>query len=223
MPAKAAQEHVSILHPIDTRSDASRALYSALDGRRSIRRYHARRVPKDLLDRLFTAAASAPSAHNRQPWRFVVIENVERKAALARAMAAHLEQDRSRDGDDPDDIRRDVERSIARITGAPVVIVVGLTLEDMDAYPDARRARAEFLMAVQSTAMATQNLLVAAHVEGLGACWMCAPLFCSESVCGVLDLPAGWQAQGLVTLGYPLDAGKRKPRKATAETVSYRS
>ena len=53
----------------------------------------------------------------------------------------------------------DVRRSYARITSAPCVIVVCLTMEDMDVYPDARRAEAEHLMAVQGVALAIQNLL----------------------------------------------------------------
>jgi nitroreductase len=62
----------------------------------------------------------------------------------------------------------------------------------MDSYPDERRRRAEYLMAVQSTAMAAQNLLLAAEQEGLGACVMCAPLFCPEIVANALHLPYGW-------------------------------
>jgi nitroreductase len=62
-------------------------------------------------------------------------------------------------------------------------------------------------MAVQSVAMAVQNLLWAAHAEGLGACWMCAPLFCAEAVSAALDLPADWQPQALVTVGRPASTG----------------
>ncbi len=60
-------------------------------------------------------------------------------------------------------------------------------------------------MAVQSVAMAAQNLWLLAHAEGLGACWLCAPLFVPELVREILDLPADWQAQGLMTLGWPAE------------------
>jgi coenzyme F420-0:L-glutamate ligase / coenzyme F420-1:gamma-L-glutamate ligase len=73
------------------------------------------------------------------------------------------------------------------------VLVVWLTMEEMDAYSDAARARAEFLIAVQSTAMAAQNLMLAAHSEGLGSCWMCAPLFCPEVVRTTLNLLQQWE------------------------------
>jgi coenzyme F420-0:L-glutamate ligase / coenzyme F420-1:gamma-L-glutamate ligase len=102
-----------------------------------------------------------------------------------------------------------------------VLVLVCLTLEETDVYPDEARARAEFLMAVQSTAMATQNLLLGAHAEGLAACWMCAPLFCPDVVRASLDLPPAWQPQGLITLGFPADAGRDRPRKPLVAFVRY--
>ncbi|MEZ4580208.1 MAG: nitroreductase family protein [Caldilineaceae bacterium] len=44
-----------------------------------------------------------------------------------------------------------------------------------------------------------QNLLLAAHAHGLGACWMCAPLFVPDLVRTVLDLPPAWEPQALIT------------------------
>jgi F420 biosynthesis protein FbiB-like protein len=195
------------------------AFHHLVRARRSIRRYHPDTISADLLERLFLSAAAAPSAHNRQPWRYVVIEEAQRKEALARAMGRRLVDDRRRDGDAEDAIACDVARSFARITGAPVLILVCLTLEHADAYPDAVRSQAEFLMAVQSTAMATQNLLLGAHAEGLAACWMCAPLFCPDVVRAALDIPPHWQPQGLITLGRPADGGRARPRRPVDEFV----
>ena len=184
--------------------------HALLRGRKSIRYYRSGLPPAAVLNRILTSAGTAPSAHNRQPWRYGVVTDPGNKACLAEVMSARLAADRRRDGDDEDAIRRDVGRSVDRITSAPVLIVVAMTLEEMDTYPDQSRARAEHLMAVQSTAMATQNLLLAAHAEGLGACWMCAPLFCPSDVGHVLRLPEDWLPQGLITLGYPARPGKPK-------------
>jgi F420 biosynthesis protein FbiB-like protein len=134
-------------------------------------------------------------------------------------MGARLAADRARDGDDPAAIERDVARSYARITGSPVVLAICLTLADMDRYPDEARAAAETHMAVQSTAMAVQNLLLAAAADGLGACWMCAPLFCPEIVRSALGLPADWKPQGLITLGHPASAGKPAMRRPLGDVV----
>jgi F420 biosynthesis protein FbiB-like protein len=194
-------------------------LQRLMAGRRSIRRYASQPVPAEALQRLLTAAIWAPSAHNRQPWRFVVVTNHDAKARLADAMSARLRADRLADGDPPAAVEADAARSRARVTGAPVAIVACLTLADMDQYPDPRRAQAEYLMAVQSVAMAVQNLLLAAQAEGLGACWMCAPLFCPAVVVEALALPADWQPQALITLGYPDSPGKPPLRRALAESV----
>ncbi|MEO5882719.1 MAG: nitroreductase family protein [Caldimonas sp.] len=187
--------------------------------RRSVRRYVSKSIDGELIDRLLEAAVAAPSAHNRQPWRFAVMSSGRLKAALAYAMGERLRQDRSGDNDPGAAIEADVARSFARITGAASLILVSLSMEDMDAYPDAVRIRNEHQMAVQSTAMAGQNLLLAAHATGLGACWLCAPMFCPDAVRDVLDLPAHWEPQGLVTLGYPAAAGKPFVRRPMSEVV----
>jgi coenzyme F420-0:L-glutamate ligase / coenzyme F420-1:gamma-L-glutamate ligase len=136
-------------------------------------------------------------------------------------MAERLRRDRTHDGDDPQAIEADVARSRARLNEAPAVIVVCLDMRDMDAYPDARRRNAEYLMAVQGTAMATQNLLLAAEQEGLGACIMCAPLFCPDTVAGALALPQGWEPQMLVTLGPAAKLGQERPRLPLSQTALW--
>jgi coenzyme F420-0:L-glutamate ligase / coenzyme F420-1:gamma-L-glutamate ligase len=191
--------------------------------RRSIRRYCELAISENIIEQLLFAAVSAPSAHNRQPWRFNVLRDAAAKESLAHAMGKRLRKDRTADGDNTADIEADIARSHARLVGAPIVVAVSVTLEDMDRYPDAKREHAENLMAVQSAAMAVQNLLLAAHAHGLGACWMCAPLFCPEAVVEALGLPHHWQPQALITLGYPADRGKPYARKPLSDVVRYES
>ena len=196
-------------------------LLDSIRARRSIRRYRPDPVPRQTVDRLLEAATWAPSAHNRQPWRFAVVDHLTAKERLAAAMAEQLRADRLRDGDDPAHVERDAARSHDRITAAPVVIVACLTMRDMDRYPDERRATAERTMAAQSVAMAVQNLLLAAHAEGLGACWMCAPLFCQDTVRRALSLPDDWEAQTLITLGYAADSGRPRGREPLETRTIY--
>lgn len=193
----------------------------ALRERRSVRRYTAEPVAREQLLQLLEIAGWAPSAHNRQPWRFAVLQSQDVKQKLAAAMGDRLRVDRLADGDDPALVTQDTERSRARIVEAPAVIVVCMTVAEMDAYADDRRTAAEGMMAVQSTAMAVQNLLLAAHAGGLGACWMCAPLFCQDTVAAVLQLPASWQPQALITVGHPASKGKPALRRAAAEMVHW--
>jgi F420 biosynthesis protein FbiB-like protein len=200
-------------------NDAQRVFESLIKGRRSIRRYEARPVEQRTIDALLEAGTWAPSAHNRQPWRFAVLTDGATREELARRMGDRLREARLADGDDPADVEADASRSYARITGAPLVIVVFLTMEDMDAYPDPQRQAAEHLMAVQGVAMALENIVLAAHAAGLGACWMCAPLFCSEAVVEAVGAPGHWQAQALLTLGYPASKGKPPVRRVLSDVV----
>lgn len=178
--------------------------------RRSTRRFQPQPLPPELVESVLTAAIWAPSAHNRQPWRFAVVETAAARERLVQAMGQRLRADRAADGDASAVIEADVQRSYAHIVSAPLVIVLCLTMADMDVYPDERRRAAERLMAVQSVAMAGQNLLLAAHAAGLGACWMCAPLFCPDVVRAALALPPDWEAQGLVVMGYPAETRSRE-------------
>jgi coenzyme F420-0:L-glutamate ligase / coenzyme F420-1:gamma-L-glutamate ligase len=183
-----------------------------IQARRSLRRYQQRPVPQGIIEQVLTAATWAPSAHNRQPWRFTVIQTAEVKVKLATAMGTQLRADLEADHVPGDIIDKDVNRSYERITLAPVLILLALTMADMDEYSDAGRSYNEYVMAIQSTAMAGQNLLLTAHEMGLGACWMCAPLFCPDVVRAALNLPGDWEPQSLITMGYPAQERERTRR-----------
>ena len=182
--------------------------------RRSIRHYTDQPVSSHLIDQLLEAATRAPSSHNSQPWRFVVITTSSMKAQLADRMGERLRADRLRANDRVEQIDRDVTRSRGRITSAPVVIIACLSIDSDDHY--------ERLMAIQSVAASIQNLLLAAHDVGLGACWMAAPLYCPDVVRDVLQLPDDWDAQALITIGYAANDGRRKGRVDFREITIYR-
>ena len=189
--------------------------------RRSIRKFQATPVPDHLVEQILQTAAWAPSAHNRQPWRFVVIRDGASKVELAAAMGRKLRSDLAADGVPPELIERDAGRSYQRISSTPLLVLLCLTMADMDTYPDERRSRSEAVMAAQSVAMAGQNLLLAAHAVGLGACWLCGPLFCPDVVRETLALPDDWQPQALITVGFAAES-KEKTRYPLETRVLYR-
>ncbi len=195
-------------------------MLAAIKARRSIRRYLDRPVPKEIIETLLEAACWAPSAHNRQPWRFAVISAEKAKSDLSLAMAEKLRCDLTKDAVPENIIAQDVDRSIERITGSPTLILLSLSMQDMDHYQDEIRNNNEWLMAVQSTAMAGQNLLLTANDLGLAACWMCAPLFAPEIVKACLALPIDWHPQALITIGYPAEE-REKSRKAHQNHTLY--
>jgi F420 biosynthesis protein FbiB-like protein len=200
----------------------ARWFYDTLAARRSIRNFDPEPIATEVIERLLTAACSAPSAHNQQPWRFCVILDESHKVRLAETMGESLRVDRISEGIDPNEAQAEVHRSYDRITGAPVVILICLTMEDMDRYLDEPRSRAEYLMAVQSVAMAGENLLLMAHAEGLGACWMCAPLFTQDIVREALNLPSSWEPQGMIILGHPAHEGRDRSRMPLGRVVVWR-
>jgi coenzyme F420-0:L-glutamate ligase / coenzyme F420-1:gamma-L-glutamate ligase len=198
---------------------AAKVFEALVKGRRSVRRYQDRPIEPEIVEGLLDAGVWAPSAHNRQPWRFAVLTDNDAKQTLASKMGELLRRARLADGDDSGAVEADVQRSHARITTSPLVIVAFLTMEDMDTYPDPARSNAEQLMAVQGVAMAVNNILLAAQARGLGACWMCAPLFCSEAVVEAVGAPAHWQAQALLTIGYPASGGKPARRRPLSDVL----
>lgn len=195
--------------------------WELIQGRRSIRRYQAKPIAPALLERLLEAAMWAPSAHNRQPWRFCVVTGAATKGMLSQHMGEQWRRDLAADGADAALVERRVAISQSRMMGAGALIFAAVSMEEMDHYPDERRNQAEWTMAVQSVALACQNLLLAAHHYGLGACWMCAPLFVPELVREVLQLPDTWLPQALITVGYPAEE-KSKARVPLAARVVWR-
>jgi nitroreductase len=58
-------------------------VFEAIRTRRSIRKYRSEPIPDEKLELILEAARLAPSAANRQPWRFIIVQNADRKKALA--------------------------------------------------------------------------------------------------------------------------------------------
>jgi len=117
-------------------------------------------------------------------------------------MAIEFQRDLETDGLPHEEIQKRTSRSRERITSAPVLILLSLDMSEMDAYPDKKRSRAEFRMAMQSVASAGMQLLLAAHAEGLGGVWVCSPLFVPETIQNVLGLPKNWEPQAMFFVGY---------------------
>ena len=175
----------------------------AIKERRSVRKYLARPVPQEAIEEVLVAAGWAPSAHNAQPWRFIILADALVKRELAEAMAESWAADIAKDGlnIEPEKFKFRVER----FATAPVLILACLTMDGMDNFSDEKRQKCERDLAMQSLAAALQNMLLAAHAKGLGACWFCAPGFCKETVRKVLKIPDEVEPEALIAMGYPAE------------------
>jgi coenzyme F420-0:L-glutamate ligase / coenzyme F420-1:gamma-L-glutamate ligase len=194
-------------------------LHKFLQTRRSIRRFKTDPVPEAVIQNILATATFAPSAHNRQPWRFAVLTTQSVKENLANAMAADFERDLRLDGVPLERIEVQVRHSKDRILSAPLAILLCLDMSEMDSYPDGNRSEAERTMAIQSVAAAGLQLLLAVHAEGLGGVWACWPLFAQETIRETLDLPALWEPQAIFFVGYADELPKTRERKAIKDIV----
>ena len=178
-------------------------MLDAVKKRRSVRKYLARPVPQEAIEEVLVAAGWAPSAHNAQPWRFIILADALVKRELAEAMAESWAADIAKDGlnIEPEKFKFRVER----FATAPVLILACLTMDGMDKFSDEKRQKCERDLAMQSLAAALENMLLAAHAKGLGACWFCAPGFCKETVRKVLKIPDEVEPEALIAMGYPAE------------------
>jgi len=194
-------------------------LLNAFRSRRSVKEYLPKEISNEVLFRILEASRWAPSAHNAQPWRFIVIQDHATKRKLAKTMASRWNKDMGKKGIPKEQRENLIETSVERFENAPIIIIACLTMENMDEYLDEGRKKIEYAMAIQSVAAAIENILLAAHGEGLGSCWHCAPLFCQDVARNILKIPQHIDPQALITLGYPAYTPKPPPRKPLDEIV----
>lgn len=194
-------------------------LMDAIRQRRSIRRYTQQSLTVPVIREILAAAVWAPSAHNAQPWRFIVLTEENGKCALAEAMSKIWLQDLEKDGVPKSTCEASMRASTTRFLTAPALILACLSFTDMDMYPDEKRRKCEHDLAVQSLGAAIQNLLLAAHAKKLGACWYCAPIFCKDVLRQTLNIPEDVEPHAIIVLGYPAEQPSAPLRKPLTSMV----
>jgi coenzyme F420-0:L-glutamate ligase/coenzyme F420-1:gamma-L-glutamate ligase len=172
-----------------------------IEARRSIRAFLPDPVPRAELDRIVEAACLAPAPHHSRPWRWVVVDEPDRKVALARGMGERWRRDLEGDGVPAARVDELVDASYRKLTGAPALVLGCLTWEGLDRYPDEPRQLAEWGMALLSLGAAVENLMLAATDAGLASCWVAAPIFCPAEARDALALPEDWLPHALVLVG----------------------
>ncbi len=192
-----------------------------LTERRSVRRFLDRPVERQVIERLIELACWAPSAHNQQPWRFVVLSSLNVKERLAEALGKTFRHDLLEQGFSLEEIHQRLERSRQRILSAPIAVLLCLCEEDVPHGSTERQRQGEQEMAIQSVALAGGQFQLAAHALGLATVWLCAPLFAPEATQQALDLPPSWKAQALILVGYASERPAPPPRKSLAEVMLY--
>ena len=192
-----------------------------LAARRTVRDFTAEPVDPAAATRAIAAAITAPAPHHSTPWRFVVLESAQARAALLDDMLAAWIADLRGDGFTEEQIARRVRRG-EPLRRAPLLIVPCLHAEAAHRYPDDRRNAAEREMFVVAMGAAVQNLLVALAVDGLGSCWVSSTMFCRPVVAKALGLPDGWAPMGAVGVGHPAAPTPDRPPRDPADFMIIR-
>jgi nitroreductase len=147
--------------------------YEVIKTRRSIRSFKQDKIPEEKLNRILEAARIAPSGHNRQLWKFYIVEDEEKKQATAEACGG--------------------QTWIAR---APAVIVaVGWKI------PFSRGGYMGDMTFMMDVSIAFTHVLLAARAEGLGTCWIGD--FSNDEVKKALGLPQDEFVVAVSPIGYP--------------------
>lgn len=181
---KSADAHQSV--------NAEQAVLDNIATRTSIRDYEARPVEKEKIEKMLRAAMAAPTAMNKQPWHFVVVDqrNVLDALAGANPYAKMLKK-------------------------APLAIVVCGNTDKM-----IEGGGRDFW--IQDASAATENLLLAAHAMGLGAVWTGAYPSEERciSISKVLSLSDNLVPLNMIVVGYPAEHPQPK-QKFKEENISY--
>ncbi len=143
--------------------------------RHSVRDFLPDPIPDDILQEILEAGRLAPSAQNRQPWRYVVLHRNEDVKKLAFNCGL-------------------IGLSNIFIRTAPCLIVACA-----DASKGVRINRQDYYLV--DTAISLQQMVLAAWNRGIGSCWLAA--FSEPVVKKYLQLPAKWRVVALLPLGYP--------------------
>ncbi|MEM5795660.1 MAG: nitroreductase family protein [Bacillota bacterium] len=198
-------------------------------GRRSIRKFKPTPVPLDDLKAIVRAGILAPSASNKQMWKFSAITNAALLGQMHDVVAAKMDKLAAEmEAHGTDKVVRSMRPYATFFNQAPCVLLV--LQEPYRGRMDTALVEAGYdacaLMekhgygGPQSIGAAIQNILLAAHAKGYGACWMCAPLAAQEELCALLHITPPWRIAALIPLGLPAEAPEARPRKPLEEVFS---
>jgi F420 biosynthesis protein FbiB-like protein len=203
-----------------------------LRARRSLRAFTPEPVPRETLVRLLEAAITAPSSTNRQPWRFAVVTApglrgrlVEAVRARTAALTALLQKSHHAEdfGTYGDFFFEPLQTAAAIVVPQyrehPDLIanLLASAGEDPSRFHTAASMQAELC----SASAAVMALLLQAHAEGLGACWMAGPMVARDEIHALLGIAEPWRMVGAIALGHPAAPAEARPRKPLSRVVEW--
>jgi len=205
-------------------------IYEAMKSRRSIRRFKPEKPDRGMILKLIEAAITAPSASNRQPWRFLIVTDRESIEKLARSVREAVDRVAHHVEPTWQASFRTYGDYFTRFEEAPVVIVpLSRSLTLLSNMVDGKLSEGdrERISAMEArsgligTSLAIQNLLLMAHSLGLGASCMTGPLIAVDRIRKILDVPGSWQVVALIPVGFPAEEPSPTERKPVDKVVRW--
>jgi nicotinate-nucleotide--dimethylbenzimidazole phosphoribosyltransferase len=176
--------------------DERAAVTRVIAERRDIRRFRPDDVPQDVLERVLHAAHLAPSVGFMQPWRFIVVRDVDTRVAV-RGLAR---RERLRQAARFDTrARQFLDQKVEGIVEAPVGVCVCCDPGEPDVEVLGRGTIPQ--TDVYSTACAIENLWLAARAEGLGVGWV--SFYRPVDLRALLAIPARVEPVAYLCVGWP--------------------
>lgn len=165
--------------------------------RRDVRRFRPDPVPPGLLEHLLRLACLAPSVGFSQPWRFVLVRDPARRAAVRASFATSNAEALAAQKPGRADLYARLK--LAGLDEAPEQLAVFCEPDPATGHGLGRRTMPETV--AYSTVAAVQTLWLAARAHGLGLGWV--SILDPAAVGAALDVPAGWRLVAYLCLGYP--------------------
>lgn len=175
----------------------------------------------EILNKILDAGRVAPSAKNRQPWKYIVFGN-EHKKELLRAMEAGLEREEKGVTDLPESRYGipDAKNTLRIMKEAPIIIVVMNTNAKSPFLMIDNDARVAEICDSLSIGASIENILLAAEEMGLGTLWIANTFFAYTELTEYLNTKE--QLVCAVAIGYAKESPRPRARKAWNEIIEYR-
>lgn len=192
--------------------DQREVVYRVIAERRDVRRFRSDDVPEPVLERVLAAAHRAPSVGLMQPWRLIVIRDLQTRTAVRRL----AQRERLRQADRFDArIREFLDKKIEGVVEAPLGICVCCDHGEPDTEILGRGTIPE--TDIYSTCCAIENLWLAARAEGLGVGWV--SFYRPVDMRALLHIPARVDPVAYLCLGWP----DERPVRPSLEAAGWSS
>jgi len=196
-------------------------LERALLDRRSIRRFKRDVPPDDVVQNLVRMALAAPSPMNRQDWRFTAIRMGALHEAIKTSVAACWDRICDENEGSASDALRGYKGHFSAFDEAPLLLVIDVKrparLLEHAVGDRAERIQGDLI----SAGMAIQNLMLAAHHQGLGTCVFTGCIAAEEELIRLLGLGHQRRIAALVALGYPDETPMAPARCEPTERLRF--